>query len=785
MWSRRGGVPTAPARRSKGPHDVDRVGRQQLEVSSRPYAPLPTSSRPTALRLGSYFQRRPRLVQAVSLLAVLIGVTYLTWRAIVTSPGVPPPLFWPLWVAEAWGFVAVLVLMLDAWRLDPTPRPSPLDLPVDVVIATYDEDLDIVEPTLIGALRMRGDVRVHLCDDGRRPEMAALARLHGVRYVTRPDNLGAKAGNINAVLPSLTGVLLLVLDADHVPSPDFLEATSGYFVDPQVAVVQTAHSFRNHNSVMHDEEGRHEQSLFFDVLLPGRNRLDSVFWAGSAALLRTAALREVGGLSTRTSTEDFETSLLLQRAGYRLRYHNEHLIQGLAPDNLAAYLTQRARWAEGTLASYRPGHRNAWGRHLRLRQRASYTGGLLYYLTPIQRLIFTSYVVVVGGFGLLPVGNLDGAAEFLGFWGAWTAASLLAVNALERGSTRPSEGARNLFVAMEAFLRAVPSLWRDTPAVFKVTPKNEVDLGGWDAVRFLRLPLALAAVTAIVLALRWTDTVLDMLDRATFLPPVPPFALSVLTVFGLFEVAVIVRFARRTWVRRQYRELWRFPVALPARFAGRAARCMDLHQRGAAIAVDVSDLPELLRGVLDDAATRGRAGRGSAQDASTLADVGSFPIELELALADGTVSVARGSLSPRSMVLIGDGAARVGGSVQWDDRASREAVIERCYVVEPYGARRAFLQRRAPRYRVQLRAKVHGLRARTVDVSEVGAAFELRRGDLRSGVPVDVELRLRDGRTAHGRFRALNRSVTDRGVRVGGEMEWRETDWLATLPHPD
>jgi cellulose synthase (UDP-forming) len=630
-----------------------------------------------------------------------------------------------------------------------------------VIIATYDEDIDIVEPTIIGALALRGDVTVHLCDDGRRPSMAALAQLYGIRYVTRSDNKGAKAGNVNAVLPSLTGELLLALDADHVPSPDFLEATSGYFADPDVAVVQTAHSFRNHNSVMHEEEGRHEQSLFFDVLLPGRDRLHTVFWAGSAALLRTSALRDIGGLSTRTSTEDFETSLLLQRAGYRLRYHNEHLIQGLAPDNLAAYLTQRARWAEGTLASYRPGHRVALGRHLRLRQRLSYVGGVLYYLTPIQRLIFTTYVALVGGFGLLPFGNIDGIMPFAAVWGAWTASSILAVNALERGSTRPMEGARNLYVAMEAFLRAVPSLWRDAPMVFKVTPKNEVDLGGWDSIRHLRLPITLAVVTVTVLATRWTDTLLLASGRTGFLPEVPTVALVVLTLFGLLEAVIILRFTHRMWIRRQYRQLWRFPVALPARLDGAPARCMDLHQRGAAVAVDAAALPDGLD------MTR------------------PLRLELEVGLVDGSTRTVYGRLSPTNVRPVGDGAVRVGGPVQWDDLASREAVIERCYVVEPYGARRALLSRRAPRHGVQLNARVDGTRARTVDVSEFGAAFRLRRRDLALSVPIPVTVHLRGGRVVHGRFRPLNRSISGRTLRVGGEMEWRDTDWIADLSTPD
>jgi hypothetical protein len=112
-------------------------------------------------------------------------------------------------------------------------------------------------------------------------------------------------------------------------------------------------------------------------------------------------------------------------------------------------------------------------------------------------------------------------------------------------------------------------------------------------------------------------------------------------------------------------------------------------------------------------------------------------------------------------------------------------VIERCYVVEPYGARRALLARRAPRHGVRLRARVDGARAHTVDVSEFGAAFRLRRSELALSVPVPVRVSLPGGRVVHGRFRPLNRSTSGRWTRVGGEMEWRDTDWLASLAVPD
>lgn len=726
------------------------VGPDGTEVAKAPYAPVPTSLRPTGLRFGSAFQRRPRLVQGLTLAAAAAGAGYLTWRVAVTAPGVSPLLFWPLWAAEVWGYLAFLSLALDAWRIDATPRPAALDVTIDILIATYDEDVDIVEPTIVGARSIRGRTTIHLCDDGRRSEMRDLAQQHGIRYVTRPDNRHAKAGNINAVLPSLKGDLVLILDADHVPSPDFAEATSGFFRDPSVAVVQTAHSFRNHNSVMHDEEGRHEQSLFFDVLLPGRNRLGSAFWAGSAAVLRTSALRSVGGLATRTSTEDFETSLVLQRAGYRIHYLNEHLIQGLAPDNLGAYLTQRSRWAEGTMSSYRRGHRAAWSRELTLVQRLSYSGGLLFHLTPLQRLTYSIYVVLVGVFGLLPFGTLPSLTHFLVAWGSWTLLSLLAVSALERGATGPTEGVRNLYASFEAFLRAIPALWSDEPMQFNVTPKNEADLGGWNSVALLRLPIGLALLTLGVLTLRWTDTARVALGAEGWLPALPPFAILVVTVFGVFDIIIIARFAIRLWFRRQYRTLWRFPVDLHATVDGIPSTCLDLHQRGAAVVV-----------------------HAASADREVLA------ITLDLTLSDGRATTTNGRLSPTSRRPLPDGTVRVGGPVEWNDRASRLAVIDRCYVVEPYGARRAFVQRRAPRYATSFPARVGRARVTMIDVSDGGAAFRCTtRVRLTPGTRHRVDVRLPDGRRETGWFTVLSTPHDGARQRVSGEMEWRSTDWI-------
>lgn len=719
-----------------------------------PYAPLPASSQPTRIGIGSWFQHRPKAVQWVAVLAVLAGIVYFTFRIVFTAQGIHPLTFYPLFIAELFGYVTFLILVFEAWRVDPTPRPTPLDVAVDVVIPTYDEGLDIVEPTLVGALRMHGNTTIYLSDDKNRPEMLALAKRYGVVYQSRRSNSAAKAGNINAVLPRLTGELLLVIDADHVPAPDFLEATTGYFREDKMALIQTAHSFRNHNSVMHEEQGRHEQSLFFDVLLPGRNRLGSVFWCGSAALIRLSALREIGGMATRSVTEDFETSLELQSRGYLTQYHNEHLVQGLAPDNIQAYLIQRFRWARGTLTVFRPDIGLPWKKGLSLKQKISYLGALLYYITPLQRLAYALAFFNASLLGIIPM--IYQGPIHLVVWGAWIGLSLLAVTALDRGTSHPFEGTRNVMLSMGVFLRALPALVVKKTFAFEVTPKNQTDAGGFQSLRWVMVPIFLALVVTVILALRWTEVLLGTSWPFNPLPQLQIQALFVLTVFGIVEVLIVWGFAHALVTRRQERVLWRFPVHLSAQVNGQSAVCIDLHQAG--------------------------GGFQTQQEAGDIGDV--VPVVVETRQLDGKAFLARGTLEIRTKRSIATNRdlARLGGVLRWSTERSRLAVIEHCYVVEPYLARNRQWMRQSPRARVNVEGTFGGSECLVVDVSIGGAAVVARVEPPKIGKRYLLTVTLESGLLLKAPFAVMNVTPLNTGeIRIGGTVDWPETGWLSSF----
>jgi cellulose synthase (UDP-forming) len=261
------------------------------------------------------------LLRTVAVVALVWGCAYLGWRLLETGRAANPEAFYVLWFVELYNFTSLVFLAFYGWRWsEPRRPPATPGYRVDVFVATYDESREVVEATLAGCAALRYPHETYLLDDGRRSEMELLAGEWGAHWISRPDNSHAKAGNINHALECTSGDLILCLDADHVPLPDALDATVGYFDDETVALVQSPHDFYNQDSVQHYEPGRHEQSMFFEVVCPGKDRHNGVYWCGSAAILRRTALVEVGGVATDTIAEDFHTTIKMHRAGWTTHY---------------------------------------------------------------------------------------------------------------------------------------------------------------------------------------------------------------------------------------------------------------------------------------------------------------------------------------------------------------------------------------------------------------------------------------------------------------------------------
>jgi len=369
---------------------------------------------------------------------------------------------------------------------------------VDVLIPTYNEDDEIFEVTVIAATQLDYPsdlLTVYLLDDGgtdakcsqsdeaaateardRQSRLRVLCQKTGAIYMTRPDNRNAKAGNINAALPHISGELLLMLDADHVPSADFLRHTVGEFqADPKLFLVQTPHRFITPDPVEKNLEAHRkmpgESEIFYRIVQHGLDAWQSSFFCGSAALLRRRHLDEIGGMSGETVTEDAETALSLHALGYNSAYIGKPMIFGLQPETFSSFIAQRCRWAQGMVQLFllrnpllEPG--------LKPSQRFGYLNSTLFWFFSYARLIFLLAPCAFLLFGLkIFDANLD---QFLVYAlphliGALITANLLFGRARWALVSELYESVQSIFSS-----RAITKTLLDpTAPVFAVTEKGE------------------------------------------------------------------------------------------------------------------------------------------------------------------------------------------------------------------------------------------------------------------------------------------------------------------------
>lgn len=349
------------------------------------------------------FAQRIRVLRKPFVIFTMITqVVYIGWRILFTLPhgntiGMVMAVL--LLLAEALGaFQAITHRML--YLRDPLRTESRLpaydDLPsVDVLICTYNEPAKVIEKTVAAAAALAyplDRLRIFVCDDGRRLEIKQIAEKYGARWVTRPDNQHAKAGNLNNCLRTASKAqYFLILDADVVVRSCFLERTMGYFYNPKVAFVQAPQVFYTPDPFQHNLKLReripNEQDYFMREIQPRRAAYNATLFVGSNGVFRRSYIDEIGLIPIESITEDIATSLLLEAKGYSGVTVDEVLAVGLSAESFADYVTQHERWGRGNiqvLKKYKPLTRKG----LSFMQRLLYLDGIVYWLFGFQKMVF-------------------------------------------------------------------------------------------------------------------------------------------------------------------------------------------------------------------------------------------------------------------------------------------------------------------------------------------------------------------------------------------------------------
>jgi len=522
----------------------------------------------------------------VLLLTLFTSTRYMIWRVTETIPAENPvSLVFALLLfgAEVYGYVILVLSMFLSSDLARRPdKGLPLAAEacptVDVLIPSYDEAPELLEITLLAALNLRypeGRLRVYLLDDGgtvqkrhqadpeqraaawdRHETLKRLCARLGAEYLTRERNEHAKAGNLNDALRHVSGELILVLDADHVPTRDFLARTVGHFIDdPDVFLVQTPHFFMNPDPVERNldtfSEMPSENEMFYSVIQRGLDSLNGSFFCGSAAVLRRRCLDEVGGIVGETITEDAETALELHARGYRSVFVPHPMVAGLSPETFSGFIAQRMRWAQGMTQIFllknpltKPG--------LSVAQRLCYLNSCFFWFFPFARLFFIAGPLSYLLFGIAVYDAL--AVEFLAYGVPHVIGAIL-MSALFYGRTRwlfVSE----LYELVQSVhcASAIAKVFRSPRAPqFVVTPKGET------LEESFRTPLARPFYAMIALV-----AVGEAAGLARWLAdPTARDMVVVLLMWNTFHLLLLLGVLGVLYEQQQRRAMPRLPRRLP------------------------------------------------------------------------------------------------------------------------------------------------------------------------------------------------------------------------------
>jgi len=268
---------------------------------------------------------------------------------------------------------------------------------VSVLVACHNEEL--VARSLVrglAALEYPHDrLEIFVIDDnstdGTAELLTDLAEPHPFLHVVHREQgaEGGKSGALNAARDLITGEVVVVFDADHVPAPDSVRRLVRHFRDPEVGAVQGRCVVRNPGDSPLARAVAVDYLSGYLVNEYGRQALFELpAYGGANCAVRATTLRKLGGWNVDSVTEDTDLTLRVVRAGEPRRDDLTAVDTEQAPVTLGRFWRQRYRWARGHQQVWRDMHRDVWRTtRLGFAEKVESTLFLLVYHVPVASFI--------------------------------------------------------------------------------------------------------------------------------------------------------------------------------------------------------------------------------------------------------------------------------------------------------------------------------------------------------------------------------------------------------------
>jgi GT2 family glycosyltransferase len=371
---------------------------------------------------------RPRQILGVIVLvaSVLFAAGYVAHVLVSIGATRLNPLAWAVLsakvgielVASAYGmafFISAIAFLFMADGRQARPSRSGLRRHRVAVVYLSCDDADWSALESFLSLSYQGPLLLIIQDDSRdSAKQAALDRMSAelmrrrdwdVRLLRRPERTGGKAGALNYVLDE-TGHLhdfFVLCDNDStVLDDDTIERALSYVEKSDTAVVQfRSVPVADPNYCAANRRLAESIGAFHAFLAPAA-RYGWMPFIGHNALLRTSAVRAIGGFTSGFFSDDLDLTVRLNVAGYRVVYAPGIRMGEKHPPSYTAFRKRSYKWAYGCVQTLRAHWRTVLTTpRLSLAEKVSFFQFAGFYCLQCLLLFYLFFMLLLVPFGVL------------------------------------------------------------------------------------------------------------------------------------------------------------------------------------------------------------------------------------------------------------------------------------------------------------------------------------------------------------------------------------------------
>jgi biofilm PGA synthesis N-glycosyltransferase PgaC len=223
---------------------------------------------------------------------------------------------------------------------------------VSVIIPAFNEEARIGEclKSIKNSSYPKEKIEVIVVDDGSNDRTAEVAKIFGAKVIRQKHR--GKVAALNFGISKAKYDYVITLDADTILQKSTIkELVKEISADTKIGAVSGVVKARNKNSILSTFQNIEYLYLYFIKRSFSAFFKESLGICGALACFNRKVLEMIGGFHKNTFSEDFDVSMLIRKAGYRVVFSDKAIGETFVENSLNGLIKQRIRWGRGILQS--------------------------------------------------------------------------------------------------------------------------------------------------------------------------------------------------------------------------------------------------------------------------------------------------------------------------------------------------------------------------------------------------------------------------------------------------